>query len=316
MEKLLMLRPRPQPVWVRYAVATVIIVIFFLVEAAVSAYSGFTAMFILLPAVFLVGILFDRGTGVYAAFLATALLAWFFLPDILSPDPRTVPLVLFFLTGLATALVSESLRKFLERLVAAERGKDLLLREMAHRTKNNLATVCSLLRIQARAAANEPVRESLTRAATRVEVMADVHEFLRESAHGRDVDMRAYLQELCQKLAGALRGVRPVTIAVDVPYVQLPAETAVPIGMVVNELVTNSFKYAFPDERSGTIAVSLKQDGDALEVVVEDDGVGCADDAIEGLGSRLMRLMTQQLRGTLQREQTPSGCRVKLSVKP
>jgi two-component sensor histidine kinase len=127
--------------------------------------------------------------------------------------------------------------------------------------------------------------------------------------------MSAYLGELCTKLADALRGARPVTIRVSAQNIELPAEKAVPIGIIVNELVTNSFKYAFPDASTGVVTVSLHQDGEII-VVVEDNGVGCPDNAVEGLGSRLTHLMTQQLHGVIERQSSPlGGCRVTLTVK-
>jgi two-component sensor histidine kinase len=305
--------PGALPVWLRYGLTTLIVLVFFAVQVAVWISSGFTGLFVLLPAVFLASILFDRACGFYASFLSTALASWLFMPNFVTPTWGTLPLVLFFLIGLGLATLSEALRQAIEHFRDSERAKDLLLREMAHRTKNNLAMVCSLLRIQARASADEPAHNSLMAAAARVQVMADVNDFLRESAHGRMVDMHAYLEELCRKLADALRGARPVAIRVQAPVIELPAETAVPIGIIVNELVTNSFKYAFPENRAGVVNVSLSTDSGVV-VIVEDNGIGCPHGRLEGLGTRLMQLMTQQLHADLVRESAGGGCRAILTV--
>jgi two-component sensor histidine kinase len=313
MDKLLLLLPGPLPIWARYGLTTLIVLAFFAVEVGIWLSSGFTGLFALLPAVSLAGILFDRGSGFYASLLATALASWLFMPSPVAASWGTLPLVLFFLTALGLATIGEALRKAVEHFRDSERAKDLLLREMAHRTKNNLTMVCSLLRIQARASADEPAYGALMSAAARVQVMADVNDFLRESAHGRMVDMHAYLEELCHKLADALRGARPVAIRVEASTIELPAEKAVPIGIIVNELVTNSFKHAFPDNRAGVVNVSLSAKTGVV-VLVEDNGAGCPDEMQQGLGTRLMQLMTQQLHAQLVRESENGGCRVKLTV--
>lgn len=314
MDKLLPLLPGPLPIWARYALTALIAGAFFALQVMVTVLSGYSNLFLILPAVFLASVLFGRRAGFFASLLGTVLSGWLLVPDRFALSGAALPLVLLFLTGLGLAAISDAFRQALEHYRDAERAKDLLLREMAHRTKNNLATVCSLLRIQARASPDQRTHDQLMAAATRVQVMADVNDFLREAAPGRMVDMRAYLDELCTKLAGALRGTRAVAIQVQSPNVDMPAEKAVPIGIIVNELVTNSFKHAFPDSRAGTVKVSLRQDGETV-VSVEDNGVGCADDIPDGLGSRLTQLMTQQLQGTLERRAVPGGCCVTLTMK-
>jgi two-component sensor histidine kinase len=93
----------------------------------------------------------------------------------------------------------------------------------------------------------------------------------------------------------------------------LREDRAVAVGLIVNELVTNAFKYAFPDDRGGTVNVSLQRERDGkLQLAVEDNGEGCPDDAKEGLGSRIVRLLAQQLGSTIRRTATNPGCRVSL----
>jgi two-component sensor histidine kinase len=202
------------------------------------------------------------------------------------------------------------MRKALEQAWTAEKSKSLLLEELAHRMKNNLASVGSLLRLQAR---HRPeLEEAFCSAAGRVEVMASVHDFLR-MREGCSIDVGDYITELCQKLGDTLRGVRPIAVIVHAQRVEFPAERAVPIGIIVNELVTNSLKYAFPDDRNGIIEVDIQNSATEVIVSVADNGVGCMDEP-KGLGSTLVQLMANQLQGSIQREYAKPGCRVVLRL--
>jgi len=315
MERLLLLLPsRPQPIIVRYGITTAIVVVLFLLQVGLYSYSGFIGLFLMMPGIFLAGVMFDRGSGFYASLLSVVLTSWFFLRDWLFLDSQSIALILFFLVGLGLAAASEALRKALEKSQAAERHNELMFRELMHRTRNNLASVSSLLRLQARASTTPETRGALDAAAGRVQVMTDVHEFLRNPGPSGTVDMSDYLEELCRKLGDALRGARPVAVEVSAEHVELSRERAEAIGLIVNELVTNSLKYAFPDGRPGLIAVTLRQDGEIV-LLVEDNGIGCPTEIKEGLGSRLIQLMAQQLRGEITREAIDPGCRVMLRLK-
>jgi two-component sensor histidine kinase len=102
---------------------------------------------------------------------------------------------------------------------------------------------------------------------------------------------------------------------VTVADILLTADKAVPIGLIVNELVTNAFKYAFSAGDSGMVAVRLERTAaKSLTLIIEDNGKGCPEDIKEGLGSRIVRLLAQQLKGTLKREPANPGCRVMLHI--
>src|SRR5687767_13789440 len=119
--------------------------------------------------------------------------------------------------------------------------------------------VTSVLRIQARQATTPEIRNSLMAAAGRVDVMGEVHTFLENSPE--TVNLGAYLTDLCQRLAAAHRGVRPIEIIVQAEDARVKPEHTLPVGMIVNELVTNSIKYAFPDGRPGRVGVSVHDEG-------------------------------------------------------
>src|SRR5262249_45752724 len=182
MERILWLLPKHrQPVLVRYGVSAAIILVCCAVQYAMYRVAGFAGLFLLLPGIFVAGILFDRGSAFFATGLGALVSIYLMFPAWPALDAAVVvPIVLFLLTGVAMAMVSEGLRMALERIVKAEREKDLLLRELRHRTKNDIMNIGSILRLQARRASAEEVSNALAGAAQRVEVMAEVHDFLRD----------------------------------------------------------------------------------------------------------------------------------------
>jgi two-component sensor histidine kinase len=101
---------------------------------------------------------------------------------------------------------------------------------------------------------------------------------------------------------------------VNAAQILLRDDRAVSVGLIVNELITNAFKYAFPDDRGGTINVVLRRESDGKLEFVEDNGKGCPEDAKEGLGSRIVRLLAQQLVTTVRRMAANPGCRVSLVI--
>jgi two-component system, sensor histidine kinase PdtaS len=318
MEKLLLLLPnRPQSIFVRYGLTTLIVLVCFALQIGVEFQSGMFTFFLLLPGIFLASILFDRGSGFYATILSTALCVAVLLPsDGWLPAPQyLLPFVLFVLVGLALAVTSEGMPKALEKAVAAERAAEVMLYEVNHRIRNNLAMVTSVLELQKRSQKEQGAKDAFASAVARVHVIANAHGHLLPKEGQSLIDMREYLTVCCQNLGDALRDVRPIAVNVSAEQILLRDDRAVSMGLIVNELVTNAFKYAFPDERGGTVNVILHQVGDGkLELVVEDNGKGCLDDAKEGLGSRIVRLLAQQLGSTITRAAVNPGCRVSLMV--
>lgn len=316
MESLLLLLPkRPQPLWLRYGVTTLVVGVLFLLRLGLEERAGTYGFFLLLPGVFLAAVLFDRGTGFYATALSAVLVVSALAPPLAeAADRHLVPLALYTLVAAGIAVISETLRKALERAVAAERSKAVMLQEMSHRMRNNLTILASLLRLQGRAQADPGVREAFRTAEARVRAVAETHRHLDGSLAG-EVNLGEYLAELVDRLGETLRGVRPIAVRLDADPVQLAGEEAAQIGLIVNELITNAFKYAFPDDRGGSVAASFRREGGGYRLVVADDGVGCPQDATEGLGLRITRLLVQQLGGTLERDAPgDAGCRVTVVI--
>jgi two-component sensor histidine kinase len=318
MEFLLRHLPRkPRSVVVRLAITTGLVALSFILLLGLQQSAGLLGCYVLLPCVFIASILFDRTSGLYAAALSTLLLYALLTPQgkILLPLRYVLPLAGFAAIAAAFAIVSEALRTAWDRAAAAELAKDLLLKELAHRTKNNLLMVISLLSMQAKLKTNPETRHALEKAVARIQAIASAHEHFQPVEHRGRVEMSAYLETLCAHLANALRDVRPIAVKVEAIMVHLPAEQAVPVGLIVNELVTNAMKHAFPDDRAGTIHVSLAQ-GTGFTLLVSDDGVGCAADIKQGMGTRLVRLLAQQLGAKIAWHRPAVGCQVSVDFAP
>jgi len=312
MEKLLASLPdRPQPIGIRFGFTFLIMGLCALIEVGVFHLAGFSGFFLLLPGIFASGLIFDRGSAFFATFLALVLAAYLSPPFIRAYE-QAVPLILFGLTGFAVALVSEALRNAMENLVKAERTKDVLLQELDHRAKNNMLSMASVLRLQARVASNSETKEALRSSANRIQVMAKVHDHLAPSSPDRAVDMGQYLEELCQRIE-EMRAMSGVVVRSTVDKTVLPEKKALPLAFIVNELVTNSLKYAFPNGRNGVIEVDLRKNGEIV-VAVRDDGIGRDPDAEAGVGTRLIDVMLDQLNASIQYEDANPGCRVTVRI--
>lgn len=314
MENLLLrLLPRERhPVFVRYAASAGIVGIAALLRYTMSGQLQNYPILLFFPAVFLCALLFDKGSGFFATFLSALVSGLVFISpqralEISSGD--VVALLIFIVVGCTMSAVTEALRHAVDELGRAEAGKSLLLEELAHRTKNDLAIISSAITLQARASTNEDVREALEAANSRVQVVAAAQTRLRTRESGAEVELAGYLQELCTGLGDLLRGVRPIAVRLDCPAVSVDDSAAVTIGLIVNELVTNSLKYAFPSDRGGIVDVKVHQRPEGgLVVSVSDSGPGCPEDAA-GLGTRLVRLLAKQRGGHFQRSGQDSGCK-------
>jgi two-component sensor histidine kinase len=263
----------------------------------------------------LASVLFDRGSGFYATILSTALCYAVLSPSDswLLPPQYLLPFLLFVLVGFALATISEAMRKALEKAVAAEQSAEVMLYELNHRIRNNLS-IAFILELQKRSQKEQGAKDAFTSAVSRVHIIANAHNHLLPKEGQSLIDMREYLTVCCQNLGDALRDVRPIAVNVNAAQILLRDDRAVSVGLIVNELITNAFKYAFPDDRGGTINVVLRRESDGKLEFVEDNGKGCPEDAKEGLGSRIVRLLAQQLVTTVRRMAANPGCRVSLVI--
>lgn len=191
------------------------------------------------------------------------------------------------------------------RQLEEARHNEVLLREIHHRVKNNLQVISSLLSLQSEKLTEPGLVDLFRDSQNRVKTMALIHEKLYRSQDMDGINLGEYLRDLVAFLANSYRlRSNGTNIVVDAPDVQLGLEKAVSCGLIVNELVSNALKHAFPDQRSGSIVVRLAGDrGEGLELTVADDGVGLPKgvhfDETDTLGLRLVRSLADQLDGAI-----------------
>ena len=188
-------------------------------------------------------------------------------------------------------------------LRAANAQKEILLHDINHRVKNHLQSVMSLLALSKRRIVDPLANVEIANAVSRLGVLARVYDRLQVKASSNiaTVSIRDYLQGLCDEIAPALTGLRPIVVRTQLEDADLEVGNAVALGLAVNELVQNSFKYAFPEDRAGVINVRFGRSGpDSFVLEVSDDGAGMTPGLIPtGTGTRLVRALAQQLAGTV-----------------
>ena len=199
--------------------------------------------------------------------------------------------------------------------------KEVLLKEIHHRVKNNLQIISSLLNLQTRCVEGKETINVLKESQNRVKTMAMVHEKLYQSEDLKDINFREYTENLVSDLFYSY-GVKKGTIdlQVDVDNLNMDIDTAIPCGLIINEIVTNSLKYAFPGPNSKEmVKVQLKkQHHDKLELIISDNGRGMPDNLdienVETLGLKMVTILVNQLKGTLELDRT-NGTKFNITFK-
>jgi two-component sensor histidine kinase/PAS domain-containing protein len=194
-------------------------------------------------------------------------------------------------------------------LESALAEKTILLKEIHHRVKNNLAVISSLLSMKADAVQNPAAKEALLSSQQRVYSMALIHEQLYGNERLDRIDFADYAAELVRRLHAAMaREPGRIAIHLALEPIELAIEQAVPCGLILNELLTNVFKYAFRGRERGRIAISFRESGAGIrELSVEDDGVGISsgrpdDGPGNSLGLRIIQVLSRQLDGVIEYE--------------
>jgi len=205
----------------------------------------------------------------------------------------------------STNQLVEKVRDREKRLKQALDERETLLREINHRVKNNLNVVVSLLNLQEdQVSSVEDAREALQKTRNRIYSMALTHEKLYQSENFAEVKMKPYIEDLVANIRNFREDHRPIRIETRIEEISLPIRCAIPCGIIINELLTNAFTHAFPQETQGWILVRLCNDSDSrYNLSVEDSGVGLPENfslkSLDSLGMILVRTLADQLQGEL-----------------
>jgi two-component sensor histidine kinase/PAS domain-containing protein len=212
----------------------------------------------------------------------------------------------------------DTLRETVRKLESALTEKTVLLQEVHHRVKNNLAVISSLLGMKADVVGSPEAKMAIEKSQQRVHSMALIHELLYGNEHLDRIDFAEYARQLVQGLyASMAEGPGRIAIEMDLDPIELGIERAVPCALILNELLSNTYKYAFPGGRNGKILVQFREsEPGSLELAVEDDGIGLPAGRLraqntKSLGLRIVGILTQQLDGSLEQE-TCRGTRIVL----
>lgn|GEM_PF-1190270 len=216
--------------------------------------------------------------------------------------------LIIFLFGLLYHL---SIVHTFDELDDSNRQKEMLLKEVHHRVKNNLNVIASIVGLQA-GGTEGPEREHLEKTRIRIESIAMVHEMLYKSDDLAGVDFETYMKRLSDILLKMYDKLGRITVRIEAAGAVLPLESMIQLGIMVNEMLTNSIKYAYDGEESGTVEMRLSEEGDGWHFVYQDDGRGVADTASlrrgRSLGTKLIMLTARQLRGDVS-VSSPKGLR-------
>ncbi len=190
---------------------------------------------------------------------------------------------------------------------ASLREKEAMMREIHHRVKNNLQIVSSLLRLQSRSIKSKTLKDTFEIAQNRIKSMALIHEVLYLSENLDKINFSDYIKRITNHLFSMFsRNAKKIRLELDVGEFYLDIDKAIPCGLIINELVSNAFKHAFPDGKSGKIQVRLANKLDRYTIVVKDNGVGFPDDVdmgnTETLGLQLLNDLVKQIDGSYEKQ--------------
>jgi len=180
---------------------------------------------------------------------------------------------------------------------AKSKQNETLLKEIHHRVKNNLQTISSLLYLQSYGEKNEQTKENIAVTQQRVESMALIHKNLYQRDNLAAIEMKEYIKNLCESLISSYQSsTKKVKLKLEIPEFELDIDRAIPMGLIINEIVTNSLKYAFPPNYNGELRINLDEsDDNKYSFLIADNGMGKSADAEPSFGSQLIQLLTKQI---------------------
>lgn len=295
----------------RYGATVGISALFMLAALGTEWALGRAPLIVMLPATIVIALLFGQRAG----YVATALLAVFIILLVAKPtgslaitDPTDMlRLLLFIGVGAALSALGGLVRRAMARLAAAEQDKDLLLREIRHRLQNDLQGLSLYLSALAHRSGEGEASGALLTGADRITVLARIYSRLERENEVAVVNSKEFIETLCDDLRHAQLSDRPIRLGVAAEPSVIGLDCGVALGLIINELVTNAAKYAFPQDREGEIQVRFHRVGADYVLTVADDGVGTAEEPEtapdgSGLGQHLVRQIAGQIDGRVTRD--------------
>jgi PAS domain S-box-containing protein len=245
----------------------------------------------------------------------------------LRKDGTTFPVMIFSSVikknnepiGLRGIIVDISYRKMLEdQIKASLKEKEILLKEIHHRVKNNFQVIMSLFNLQSDLIDNPDVLKIFIESRNRIKSMALIHELLYKENNFSSIDIKSYTQKLIAFLKESYTDVNTgIKILFDIDDIQLDIEKIIPCGLIINELVSNSFKHAFPNELKGEVIISFKKIDDVqYSLIVRNNGIPLPEEFdiknLKSLGMLLVQTLTKQIHGELYIYSTKEGTEFKI----
>ncbi len=171
----------------------------------------------------------------------------------------------------------------------------------------------ALLELQARSTTSAEAKDALKVAANRIRIQSEAHRHL--SFKNNKIDAHDYLTEVCRLLEESLHGARSLKIICDVQHTFIDPQKALALGLIANELLTNSLKYAYKENEEGTVTVKLDRDEKGLvRLRVQDNGTGCPENVPSGTGTQLISALVKEHKGTYKRTNRERGCEVVVTL--
>ncbi|MTI23032.1 tetratricopeptide repeat protein [Fulvivirga sp. RKSG066] len=227
-------------------------------------------------------------------------------------------LTIIFVIGFIKQRKSNKLLNLKNHEIATrDHEKDVLLKEIHHRVKNNLQIISSILNIQSRKLDDPKARKAVAEGRSRIKSMSLIHEKLYSNDQMSVINMKEYIEELSEYLFSTYKPSADITRSIETSDLKLDIDTAIPLGLILNELVSNSLKYAFKTNNNGQLKISLSQQHETYTLKVADTGSGLPDNymKVKNMGLRLVNSLTEQLDGILD-VKNENGAQFTLTFKP
>lgn len=217
---------------------------------------------------------------------------------------------------------NQKLKQHLQQIKQKNKEKDILLKEIHHRVKNNLQVITSLLGLQSSTIEDVEIKKVFHQSQSRIKSMALIHEMLYQAGSISEIEYKDYLNQLVQHIIDTnLQEKQTIDYHIDAPKFFLNIDTAIPLGLLINEIVTNSIKYAFVNKPKGMISICINQTAiGKFSMLIEDDGIGydaqkIKASSINSLGLKLIYKLIKQLNGRIEKVDHAQGVRYQLEFE-